>query len=44
VLTLHGAAAVRHYFASRPVTAEFFVRLADKAAYDCRTAVRYIGF
>ena len=44
VLTLAGASAVRHYFASRPDTAEFFVRLADQAAYDCRAPVRYVGF
>ena len=43
VLTLAGANAVRHHFASRPDTAEFFIRLADQAAYDCRAPVRYGG-
>jgi hypothetical protein len=44
VLTLRGGTAVRHYFVSRPDTAEFFVRLADSAAYNCRAPVHYVGF
>jgi hypothetical protein len=44
VLTLRGGTAVRHYFASRPDTTEFFVRLADQAAYNCRAPVHYVGF
>lgn len=44
VLMLAGGRAVRQYFASRPDTAEFFVRLADQAAYGCRAPVSYVGF